>query len=91
MAKLIIKLKIMKMIFNNRDNKNINIGTDSNYKNDFNRVECYNNDGYNDYKIYNNDRRKFNYRFSNNFKNGYNISGFNENSDYVTYNKENDN
>ena len=42
-------------------------------------------------KIYNNDRRKFNYRFSNNFKNGYNISGFNENSDYVTYNKENDN
>lgn len=43
-------------------------------------------------KIFNNDdREKIDYRFSNNFKNGYNISGFNENNDYVTYNKENDN
>lgn len=31
-------------------------------------------------KIFNNDdREKIDYRFSNNFKNGYNISGFNEN------------
>lgn len=71
--------------------KKYNIVTDSNSENNFNGTECYNNDDDNDYKIYNNDRRKFNYRFSNNFKNGYNINGFNKNNDYVTYNKENDN
>lgn len=78
MVELMLKLKIMKMILIIVIKK-YNIVTDSNSENNFNRAECYNNNDDNDDKIYNNDRRKFNYRFSNNFKNGYNISGFNEN------------
>lgn len=90
MAELMLKLKIMKMILIIVIKK-YDIVTDSNSENNFNETECYNNDDNNDYKIYNNDRRKFNYRFSNNFKNGYNINGFNKNNDYVIDNKENDN
>lgn len=91
MVELMLKLKIMKMILITIVIKKYNIVTDSNSENNFNGTEYYNNDDDNDYKIYNNDRRKFNYRFSNTFKNGYNINEFNENNDYVTYNKENDN
>lgn len=43
-------------------------------------------------KIFNNDdREKFDYKFSNTFKNGYSTNEFNENNDYVIDNKENDN